>query len=163
MLAGELGLEPGPELRRLETAVLAQDSSLDWQPAAAAAVPEAAAVAPGHAGAPSAAPLPAPDPPGPSLIGRDSELAHLRARLRQVASGHGGAVVLIGEPGAGKTTLAEAAARLAAADGITTTWGRCPDAASTPAYWPWSQVLRALPACLSGAGGPEAPGRCPRR
>jgi DNA-binding SARP family transcriptional activator len=146
VLAGELGLEPGPELRRLETAVLAQDSSLDWQPAAAAAVPEAAAAAPGHAGAPPAAPQPTPGPPGPSLIGRDSELAHLRGRLRQVASGHGGAVVLVGEPGAGKTTLAEAAARLAAADGITAAWGRCPDAASTPAYWPWSQVLRALPA-----------------
>jgi hypothetical protein len=35
--------------------------------------------------------------------------------------------------------------RLAGADGITAAWGRCPDAASTPAYWPWSQVLRALP------------------
>src|SRR5215470_7589495 len=31
-LAEELGLEPGPELRRLEAAVLAQDSSLGWQP-----------------------------------------------------------------------------------------------------------------------------------
>ena len=29
VLAGELGLEPGPELRRLEAAVLAQDASLD--------------------------------------------------------------------------------------------------------------------------------------
>jgi predicted ATPase len=54
-------------------------------------------------------------------------------------------LVLVGEPGAGKTTLAEAAAHLATAVGITTTWGRCLDAASTPAYWPWSQVLRALP------------------
>jgi len=144
-LADELGLEPGPELRRLETAVLTQDSSLDWQPAGAAAVHEAAVAAPGQTGAPPAASQPAPGPPGPSLIGRDSELAYLRDRLRQVASGHGGAVVLVGEPGAGKTTLAEAAARLAAADGITTAWGRCPDAASTPAYWPWSQVLHALP------------------
>src|SRR6516164_7867692 len=44
VLSGELGLEPGPELRRMEAAVLAQDSSLDWQPAAAAAVvpPDAA-------------------------------------------------------------------------------------------------------------------------
>src|SRR6516164_11361688 len=37
VLAGELGLEPGAELRRLEAAVLAQDPSLDWHPAAAAA------------------------------------------------------------------------------------------------------------------------------
>src|SRR5262249_28046170 len=131
---------PGPELRRLEAAVLAQDSSLDGQPTSAAAVREAAAAA-GQGGASPAAQ----GPPGPSLIGRDRELAQLRGRLRQVASGHGGAVVLAGEPGAGKPTLAEAAARLAAAAGITTAWGRCPDAASTPAYWPWSQVLHALP------------------
>jgi DNA-binding CsgD family transcriptional regulator len=68
----------------------------------------------------------------------------LRDTLRRVASGHGGAVVLVGEPGAGKTTLAEAAARVAGG-GFTCVWGRCLDAASTPAFWPWSQVLRALP------------------
>jgi DNA-binding SARP family transcriptional activator len=42
VLVGELGLEPGPELR-LEGAVLAQDASLDWHPVAAAVVaPDAA-------------------------------------------------------------------------------------------------------------------------
>src|SRR6516162_6312411 len=145
VLAGELGLEPGPELRRLEAAVLAQDPSLDWHPAAAAAVvpPDAA----------SGAADPQPDesrqeeepPATSSLVGRDPELARLRGRLGHAASGQGGAVVLVGEPGAGKTTLAEAAADLAAAAGVTAAWGRCLDAASTPAFWPWSQVLRALP------------------
>ena len=144
VLAGELGLEPGPGLRRLEAAVLAQDASLDWHPAAAAVVapPDAA---PGYAETRPAEPRAAVGPAAPSLIGRDTELAHLRDRLRQVASGGGGAVVLVGEPGAGKTILAEAGARLAAAAGVTAAWGRCLDAASTPAYWPWSQVLRALP------------------
>jgi len=146
VLASELGLEPGPELRRLEAAVLAQNPSLGWQadPAAAAALaPPDAALS--HAEPQPAEPQPAAGPPAPSLVGRDPELAHLRGRLRQLAVGDGGAVVLIGEPGAGKTTLAEAAARMARATGITTAWGRCLDAASTPAYWPWSQVLRALP------------------
>ena len=32
VLADELGLEPGPELRRLEAAILAQEPSLDWRP-----------------------------------------------------------------------------------------------------------------------------------
>ncbi len=32
-LADEVGVEPGPELRRLETAVLEQASDLDWVPA----------------------------------------------------------------------------------------------------------------------------------
>src|SRR6516164_8143835 len=140
----ELGLEPGPELRRLEAAVLAQDPSLDWHPAAAAAVvpPDAA---PGAAEPQPAESRTADEPPAASLVGRDPELARLRGRIRDAASGHGGAAVLVGEPGAGKTTLAEAAADLAAAAGVTAAWGRCLDAASTPAYWPWSQVLRALP------------------
>ncbi len=139
VLAGELGLEPGPGLRRLEAAVLAQDPSLDWQPDAAAGAATAPAP-PMPAGA-----QPAGEPAAASLVGRDPELAHLRSRLRQAASGHGGAVVLVGEPGAGKATLAEAAAGLAAAAGVTAAWGRCLDAAATPAFWPWSQVLRALP------------------
>jgi DNA-binding SARP family transcriptional activator len=144
VLAEELGLEPGPELRRLEAAVLAQDPSLDWRAAAAvAAVPPDAASA--H---PEAQPADfglAEEPPAPYLVGRAAELAYLRRRLRQAASGHGGAVVLVGEPGAGKTTIAEAGAGLAAAAGVTVAWGRCLDAAAAPAYWPWSQVLRALP------------------
>ena len=143
VLAEELGLEPGPELRRLEAAVLAQDASLGWQPDPAAVTDPAPPVPAGarHAGAqPTAG-----EPPAPSLVGRGAELAHLRDMFRGAASGHGGAVVLVGEPGAGKTTLAEAAAHIAGGAGFTCAWGRCLDAASTPAFWPWSQVLRALP------------------
>ena len=149
VLAEELGLEPGPELRRLEAAVLAQDPSLDWRPPTAAAGPVAPGAQPARAERPPAFPPPAPrqeeGQPGPSLVGRDAELAHLRGRLRDATAGHGGAVVLVGEPGAGKTTIAEAAAHIAGGTGFISAWGRCPDASSTPAYWPWSQVLRALP------------------
>ena len=146
VLAGELGLEPGPELRRLEAAVLAQDPSLGWQPdpaAVTAAPPVPAAARP--AGAHPAAAQPTGEPSVPPLVGRGAELAHLHDTVRQVASGRGGAMLLVGEPGAGKTTLAEAGAHFAVAAGVTTVWGRCLDAASTPAFWPWSQVLRALP------------------
>jgi DNA-binding SARP family transcriptional activator len=131
VLGDELGVEPGPQLRRLETAVLAQDPSLDWRPPSSSAQP---------------VPPPAPDNAAAltGLIGRAAEVARLEARLRQAAAGSGGTVVLIGEPGAGKTTMAEAVARLAAEAGFVTAWGRCLDAASAPAYWPWSQVLRSL-------------------
>src|SRR6516162_8640904 len=144
MLAGKLGLEPGPELRRLEAAVLAQDASLGWQPDPAAAV-VAAPAPPVPVGARPAAERPTGEPSAPSLVSRAAELARLREAFRRAATGHGGAGVLVGEPGAGKTTLAEAAAYMAGGAGFTCAWGRCLDAAATPAYWPWSQVLRALP------------------
>ena len=143
VLASELGLESGPGLRRLEAAVLAQDPSLDWRLTSPATAPPPAAAEPVGSGA--VPPQPGNPPLGPFLLGRDAELARLRDRLRLAAAGHGGAVVLTGEPGAGKTTVAEAVAHLASPAGVTVAWGRCPDAASTPAYWPWSQVLRALP------------------
>jgi DNA-binding SARP family transcriptional activator len=135
VLDTELGLEPGPELRRLESAVLAQDPLLDWRPPTPAPATPAAPT-PAQAAAPTAR---------SALVGRDAELGRLAARIQQAAAGHGGAVVLTGGPGAGKTTLAAEAARLAADGGASTVWGRCLDAASAPAYWPWSQVLRGLP------------------
>ena len=66
VLAGELGLEPGPELRRLEAAVLAQDPQLGWQrdPAASG---DAAAARPVPAGAQRGAAQPAGEPPAASL------------------------------------------------------------------------------------------------
>src|SRR5215472_12529683 len=93
VLADELGLEPGPGLRRLEAAVLAQDTSLDWHPAAAAvaAPPDASS---GQAQARPAVPQPPREPPASSLVGREAELAHLRDTLQQAATGHGGAAVL---------------------------------------------------------------------
>lgn len=44
------------------------------------------------------------------LVGRDTELAELHARLRQCAEGRGGVVLLAGESGAGKTRLVTRAA-----------------------------------------------------
>ncbi|MFD3459194.1 AAA family ATPase [Nocardia fluminea] len=44
------------------------------------------------------------------LIGRASDLDWIADRLAETADGHGGAVVLYGEPGVGKSALADAAA-----------------------------------------------------
>jgi DNA-binding SARP family transcriptional activator len=143
VLAADLGLEPGPALRQLEAAVLAQDISLEWRPVAATIAPGRGPARP--APAPLAAPAPERHKGAPSLVGRDEELGHLRGRLEQLASGVGGAIVLVGEPGAGKTSLAEALAQGAGTSGVTTAWGRCPDPSTTPAYWPWSQLLGQLP------------------
>ena len=80
-----------------------------------------------------------------SVVARDVQLDRLGERIHQTHKHHGGAVVLVGEPGVGKTTLAEQAAQRAGADGAVVAWSRCLDTAAAPAYWPWIQLLREVP------------------
>jgi tetratricopeptide (TPR) repeat protein len=77
------------------------------------------------------------------LVGRERELAALRAALDDAARGHGRLVLVAGEPGIGKSRLADAAARIASDEGFAVLWGRCWEAGGAPAFWPWTQVLRA--------------------
>jgi len=58
--------------------------------------------------APEAVPLPARLSEERFMVGRDSELAALRAAFASAATGHGGLFLLAGEPGIGKTTVVEA-------------------------------------------------------
>ncbi|NRQ30288.1 AfsR/SARP family transcriptional regulator [Nonomuraea sp. NN258] len=93
VLAEELGLDPGPALRELESAVLAQDDSL--LPAPAPARPETAAA--------PAAREPGRNLPFPvtGLVGRDIEIAQVTALLAEHRL-----VTLTGPGGIGKTRLA---------------------------------------------------------
>jgi DNA-binding CsgD family transcriptional regulator len=52
-------------------------------------------------------------------------------------------VLLAGEPGIGKTRLAEELAAQATARGALVLWGRCWEGEGAPAYWPWVQIVRA--------------------
>src|SRR4051812_43127868 len=79
-------------------------------------------------------------PHGP-IVGRRAELETLAAALADARGGRGGIVLLVGEPGIGKSRLLEELARIAGADVV---WGRAWEAGGAPAYWPWTQVLRAL-------------------
>jgi tetratricopeptide (TPR) repeat protein len=81
-------------------------------------------------------------PPG-SFVGRERELAELRTGLGDVTAGHGHLFLLSGEPGIGKTRLADEFARLATAQGARVVWGRCWEGGGAPAYWPVIQILRA--------------------
>jgi DNA-binding SARP family transcriptional activator len=133
LLRGELGIDPGPELRDLERAVLRQDPTLlDRLPR-----PVLPAAPP-----PAASPLLAPG--SETLVGRGPELARLRSVAEQVAAGRSAVVVLEGEAGIGKTRLAEAAAEAGRGAGWIVAWSRCADDAGAPALWPWTQALEQL-------------------
>jgi tetratricopeptide (TPR) repeat protein len=86
------------------------------------------------------------EPVGPQqeatrLAGRDRELALLREKLAAAKEGKGGLVLIGGEAGIGKTTLAEAAMREAAEQGCIVLEGHCFDLAETPPYGPWIDLF----------------------
>jgi tetratricopeptide (TPR) repeat protein len=102
------------------------------------------------------------DRDSPLCLGRDAELERLRESLASALAGQGGLVLLTGDPGIGKTRLAEACASEAERAGATVLWGRCWEAGGAPAYWPWIEVLRAL-AAERGAEALAAGGAAPAR
>ena len=149
VLDDELGLEPGAELRDLQSAVLRQDPSLDWRP-------------PG--GPPPAPPPPPAHGPGtgrssvrlgqiesvvPSLppwpmVGRDAQLAAVVEQLDRADVGTPSFVALVGEPGIGKSRMAAELASLAGERGAAVLLGRCSQDDGAPPLWSWQQVLRGM-------------------
>jgi len=77
------------------------------------------------------------------FVGREAELAALAADLDAALAGRGGVVLVGGEPGIGKTRLAEELAAQASARGALVLWGRCWEGEGAPAFWPWIQIVRA--------------------
>src|SRR5277367_2875940 len=78
-----------------------------------------------------------------TFVGRSRELAEICAGIDSIA-GQGSLFTLAGEPGVGKSRLAQEAAAHARARGLRVVWGRCWEHGGAPPYWPWVQVLRAL-------------------
>ncbi|HVA77274.1 MAG TPA: AAA family ATPase [Candidatus Binataceae bacterium] len=81
---------------------------------------------------------------GSRLIGRMPEMLELRAALDDAVAGRGCLLMVGGEPGIGKTALADEISTEAAARGAQVAWGRCWEDGGAPAYWPWTEILRAL-------------------
>ena len=119
-LVDQLGIEPGRELRELEQAILRQDPTLDPSPAAERAA----------------------EPAHSEFVGRQGELATLTAALEHALAGRGRLVLVGGEPGIGKSRLAEELLGAARPRGARVCVGRCWEAGGAPAYWPWVQALR---------------------
>jgi DNA-binding CsgD family transcriptional regulator len=80
--------------------------------------------------------------PGGAFVGRSAELGELRAALAEALGGSGRAVLITGEPGIGKTTLATRLAEEAKARGVPVSWGRGSEREGAPAFWPWIQIVR---------------------
>jgi len=77
-------------------------------------------------------------------VGREIETALLTGAVDQALAGRARFVLIAGEPGIGKTTLARAAGRYAERAGAVALWGACWEADGVPAYWPWAQVIRSF-------------------
>ena len=80
---------------------------------------------------------------GGVFVGRQGEVGELKSALEDALSGRGRMVMLVGEPGIGKTRTAQELAAYAATQGTRVLWGRCHEQAGTPPYWPWVQAVRA--------------------
>jgi len=133
-LGEELGLEPGPELRRLESAILTHDPSLTPP---AASPPDSAIGADSHPGIPEAL---------TPLVGRDAELRDLRGLFAEHRF-----VTLVGPGGVGKTRLALEVGR-AAAEGLS--FGGCLVVELAPVGDP-----AGVPAAVAAALGLSDPNR----
>ncbi len=79
-------------------------------------------------------------PDGP-LVAREAELAQLLATLDAVAAGEGRLILLSGEPGVGKTRLAQEVTLLARNRGFLVAAGCCYEPQGAVAYYPFLEAL----------------------
>ncbi|TDC92727.1 BTAD domain-containing putative transcriptional regulator [Actinomadura sp. 7K507] len=142
-LTEELGVEPGPALRRLQSDILTQSPDLG----------EAVRPAERPAERPVLRAAPEPREEHSDFVGRDRELARLDEAARDAAGGGGGVVLVGGDAGMGKTALAERFARTLAERGWTCAWGRALETAGAPAAWPWAELLRELAGAVPPGAG----------
>jgi len=132
VLAEELGIDPGPELRKLELAILNQAPELD-----APAVTQEPLEPMDMVDRDSHVLMPLPNriavPPRPGVVGRETELAQIAEAVKRVAAASGREVVMVsGEAGLGKTTLVAEAAQLAFNNGAFVLFGHCEEGLAAP-------------------------------
>ncbi|MBL1075053.1 AAA family ATPase [Nocardia sp. 2] len=159
----EFGIDPGPPLRTLESAILAHAPELDHTPPALAppiAVqppPSGAAFSELNAETDSAATEPAatiPAVPAEVAVGYAAERAGLLAAAEEARTGRSRVVWIDGEAGAGKTTLVSSAASALAAAGWTVVAGHCPEVDGAPAAWAWIELAEGLADRRTRPGAP---------
>lgn len=78
------------------------------------------------------------------FVGRERIMGQLGAALAEARSGSGGAILLTGESGIGKSRVAEMLAREAASTNVPVAWAYCRELGETPPLWPFTELLRAV-------------------
>jgi DNA-binding SARP family transcriptional activator len=139
VLAEDLGLVPGPGLRAMEAAILAQDPGLDIPAARHSIRPPsgpALLLNAGDAGA---------------LVGRKKELAVLREAWERACVGDRQTLIIEGDLGQGATRLAAEIARVAGDAGAALLVGR----AAGEALIPYQPFVEALSGYVSGLSAEE--------
>ena len=81
-----------------------------------------------------------------AFVGRERELTELRAGLDAAFAGDGAFILVAGEPGIGKTRLANEFGRAAVERGARVLRGGNFEGGGAPPFWPWVVILRE---CLS--------------
>jgi DNA-binding SARP family transcriptional activator/tetratricopeptide (TPR) repeat protein len=135
-LRDELGIVPSPQLTALHERLLTAPEQLlaiQGSTASRSCLPVGPVVL--------ALPRALETPTGSPFVGRDAELALLRERWTQVQVGARSAVVIGGEAGIGKTSLASEFAKDVHARGALVLYGRCDEDLAVP-YQPFVEALR---------------------
>jgi tetratricopeptide (TPR) repeat protein len=77
-----------------------------------------------------------------TFVGRAQELTAIELAIADATAGKCSLVLVAGEPGIGKTRLADAACDHARSAGFHVAWGRCWETGGAPPLWPWAQLVR---------------------
>jgi transcriptional regulator with XRE-family HTH domain/tetratricopeptide (TPR) repeat protein len=99
--------------------------------------------------------------PASSVVGRERELGVIEHALAAVASGQGRLLLLIGEPGVGKTRLAQEITIRARARGLRVLTGRCYEPQQNVAYYPFLEALAMAAADADSLAQAHLPERWP--
>ncbi|MBN1655362.1 MAG: AAA family ATPase [Deltaproteobacteria bacterium] len=78
----------------------------------------------------------------PPLVGRAAVIGRLDAALTSAFTGTGRICLLVGEPGIGKTRMAEALEKRVTASGARCAWAQCHSMETEPPLWLWTNILR---------------------
>lgn len=147
-LVDNLGVDPSPRIRELESQILDHDPSLAPPVSASALVVDDGSalgtVVETDGQFVSRRSRHFPGIFTDEMVGRAAERRLLTTALASARGGRTQWVLIEGEPGIGKTRLMEFVAEEAHRQEFEVLWGRSYESGATPAFWPWLGVLRGI-------------------